>query len=239
MNSARIRILLIGLLTALLSTSVLYAQKQGVKNLPYVDQRRVHYGFALGITMADVNFMHTGLKTEDGGAWYAESPACNPSFCVGLLGDLALTEHVNLRCTPMFSFQTRDLEFRHSVTAETKTQNLKTAYLQLPVSVKYGARRVNNYRPYLLGGFDFAYDLSHEKETPIVFNHFDFGLHIALGCDTYLPFFKFCPELRFNLGLVDLLDHKRSDLKDEAMRPYTDALSSARNKSISLIFFFE
>jgi hypothetical protein len=105
--------------------------------------------------------------------------------------------------------------------------------------VKYGARRVNNYRPYLLGGFDFAYDLSHEKETPIVFNHFDFGLHIALGCDSYLPFFKFCPELRFNLGLVDLLDHKRSDLKDEAMRPYTDALSSARNKSISLIFFFE
>jgi hypothetical protein len=62
---------------------------------------------------------------------------------------------------------------------------------------------------------------------------------VALGCDSYLPFFKFCPELRFNLGLVDMLDHKRSGLKDETLMTYTNALSSARNKSISLIFFFE
>ncbi len=239
MNFTHLRIYLLGCLLGLAGLSPVVAQRQGVKNLPYIDQRRLHYGFALGITMADVNFMHSGVATDDGGAWFAESPSCNPSFCVGLLGDLALTEHVNVRCTPMFSFLTRDVQFRHSLTAETKTQNLKTAYLELPISLKYGSRRVNNYRPYILGGFTPAVDLSHEKETPIVFNRFDLSLHVALGCDAYLPFFKFCPELRFNLGLLDMLDHKRADLKDETMRPYTDALSWARNKSVSLIFFFE
>lgn len=222
-----------------LTCCVAFAQKQGIKNLPYIDQRRIHYGFALGITMADVNLIHSGAVAADGSQWFAESPACNPSFCVGLLGDLALSEHVNVRCTPMFSFLTRDLTFRNSATGDTKTQNLKTAYLDFPFSLKYSSRRVNNYRPYVLGGINLSYDLTHEKETPIVFNHFDFGLHVALGCDSYLQFFKFCPELRFNLGLVDMLDHKRSGLKDETLMTYTNALSSARNKSISLIFFFE
>ncbi len=239
MTVTHLRTILAGALLCLSSLNAALAQRQGIKNLPYIDQRRFHYGFSLGVTMADVNFIHADVPTADGGAWYAESPTCNPSFSVGLLGDMALTEHVNLRCTPTFSFLSRDIQFRHSLTAETRNQSLKTSYFELPISVKYSARRLNNYRPYLLGGLTPAYDLAHEKETPIVFNHFDLGLHVALGCDAYLPFFKFCPELRFNLGLLDMLDHKRSDLKDETLRPFTDALSSARNKSVSLLFFFE
>jgi len=217
----------------------LCAQRQGTKNMPYVDQRRWHYGFALGITMADVNLQHTGVPLADGSTLQAESPTCNPSFCVGLLGDLAFSEHLNLRCSPMFYFLTRDLTFRNSLSGETVKQNLKTSYLELPLSLKFSSHRINNYRPYILGGFSVFYDMSHEKESPVVFNHFDFGLHVALGCDTYLPFFKFVPEIRFNIGLADMLDHKRKGLKDEAMRPYTDALSSAKNKSVSLIFYFE
>jgi hypothetical protein len=238
MNQYFQRILLgCGLVGALGASA--FAQQQGVRNLPYIDQRRLHYGFALGITMADANFMHSGALAEEGGAWFVEAPGCNPSFCVGLLGDLALTEHLNVRCSPMFSFQSRDLTFRNAATGETRSQSLKTSYLELPFSLKYSSRRINNYRPYMLGGISAMYDLSHEKETPIVFNHFDIGLHIALGCDTYLPFFKFIPELRFNIGLLDMIDHDRNGLKDETLRPYTNALNCAHNKSVSLIFFFE
>lgn len=221
------------------SGAALYAQKQGIKNMPYVDQRRWHYGFLLGITMADANFQHSGVTLDDGSTWQAEIPSCNPSFCVGLMGDLAFTEHLSLRCTPSFYFETRDVTFRNSISGETKKQNLKTTYLELPISLKYSAHRLNNYRPYILGGVGAFYDMSHEEETPIVFKRFDFALHIALGCDTYLPFFKFIPEIRFNIGLADMIDHKRKGLKDAAMRQYTDAISSAKNKSVSLIFYFE
>ena len=215
------------------------AQREGIKNLPYIDHRRVHYGFALGITMIDVNFQHTGHLADDGAVWYVESPALNPSFCVGLLGDLAFTEHLNLRSCPMFYFQTREITFRNNTVGNTHKQSLKTSYLEVPVSLKYSARRLNNYRPYMMCGASVFYDFTHEKEKPIVFNHWDLGLHIGLGCDFYLPFFKLVPELRFNIGLVDMLDHDRNNLKDQTMKQYTDALSSARNKSVSLIFYFE
>jgi len=222
-------------LTLMISTSLsLFAQRQGVKNIPYIDQRRLHYGFLLGINCSDVIFEQSGAN-----AWGAECPSVNPAFCVGLLGDIALTEHLNLRCAPTLYFMSREVSFRNSETKEKKNQTLKTNYLSVPVSLKVATHRINNYRPYMLMGGQIDYDLAHEKESPIVFNHLDLGLHVAMGCDNYLPFFKFCPELRFNIGLLDMLDHKREKLKDASLMPFTEALDKARNKSISLIFHFE
>lgn len=211
----------------------LLAQKQRLKNIPYSDQRRFHYGFCLGLNMNDMSIRHNGTDI------WAEDPEANASFCVGLLGDVALTEHLNVRCTPMLFFQQRQLKFVNTTTGETRSQALKTNYLEIPVSLKVATHRVNNYRPYMLAGMGLDLDLAHEKETPIVFNRMDLSLHVALGCDTYLPFFKFCPELRFHLGLLDMLDHKRKDLKDQTLMPYSEAIKSAKNKSVSLVFFFE
>jgi len=222
------------LLLAVMTCLPLFAQRQTLKNIPYIDQRRAHYGFLLGIDLSDATFIHSGSN-----AWTAECPSLNPAFCVGLMGDIALTENLNVRCTPSLHFLSRDVQFRNYETAETRTQTLKSNYLSLPISLKVATHRLNNYRPYMLVGAQMDFDMAHEKEQPILFNHFDLGLHIALGCDNYLPFFKFCPELRFNLGLLDMLDHKRKGLKDTTLMPYTDAISKARNKSISLLFFFE
>jgi len=221
-------------LLVLLACLPLFAQRQALKNIPYIDQRRAHYGFALGIDLSDITFVHSGAN-----AWAAECPTINPAFCVGLLGDIALTENLNVRCTPSLHFMSRDVKFRNYETGETRNQTLKSNYISLPISLKVATHRLNNYRPYMLVGAQLDYDLSHEKEQPILLKHADIGLHIALGCDNYLPYFKFCPELRFNLGLLDMIDHERKGLKDATLMPYTDAISKARNKSISLLFFFE
>ncbi len=222
------------LLAALAASVPLLAQRQALKNIPYIDQRRVHYGFLLGIDVADVIFQHSGAND-----WTAECTGMNPAFCVGLMGDVALTENLNIRCSPTLHFMSRDVTFRNVTSAEKRIQTLKSNYLSVPFSLKVATHRLNNYRPYMLLGAQMDFDLAHEKEQPIVFQRFDLGLHVALGCDNYLPFFKFCPEVRFNIGLLDMIDHKRKGLKDETLLPYTKALSQARNKSISLLFFFE
>lgn len=217
----------------LISVSVTFAQKQKLKNLPYIDQRRFHYGFALGINFANVTFENAGK------GWYAECPDINTAFCVGLIGDLALTENLSLRCQPTLYFVSRNVVFHHQMLCQIVNQDLKSCNLEIPLSIKVATKRLNNYRPYLLAGSSVMYDMSKDKETPILFKNFDFGLHIALGSDTYLPFFKFCPELRFNIGLLDMIDHKRKGLKDETLMQYTDAVKSAHTKSISLILHFE
>lgn len=231
----RFGLLILLALPAMLS----YGQKQKIKNLPYYDQRLLHWGFSLGINAPDVIFTHSGAPEGEG--WWAASPDVNPAFFVGLMGDIAITEHLNLRVTPTLYFQERSLAFERTTLNERQrtTQQLKTTYLEIPVSLKVSTRRINNYRPYLTGGIHLDADMTHEKETPIVFRRFDIGVHVGMGCDFYLPFFKLAPELRFNLGLLDMLDHERHGLQDQSMRPYTDALLTARNKSVSLIFWFE
>lgn len=211
----------------------LFAQKQQLKNIPYIDQRRLHYGFSLGVDMANVSFEHNGKD------WFAECPGANPAFSVGLMGDLAFTENLSLRCAPTLHFISRNVSFINQSTKATAKQDLKSCNLEIPLSFKIATKRINNYRPYISTGASIQFDLSKEKETPIVFNRLDYGIHIALGCDSYLPYFKLCPELRFNLGLADMIDHNRKGLKDESLMQYTDAISSARTKSFSLIFYFE
>ena len=216
------------------------AQKQKVRNLPYYDQRLLHWGFCLGVNTPDITFTHNGSQAGEG--WYAACPNVNPAFFVGLMGDIAITEHLNFRVSPMLYFQERKIAFERSIgdgVREINSQQLKTTYLEIPVSLKVSTRRINNYRPYIVGGLQASWDMTHENETPIVFEHLDFGLHIGLGCDIYLPFFKLSPELRFNLGLKDMIDHERKGLQDQTMRPYTDAILSARNTGMSLILWFE
>lgn len=223
-----------------LEATLAMGQKQKIKNLPYYDQRLLHWGFSLGIDLPDVTFTHTGA--ENGEGWWATCPQVNPSFIVGLMGDLAITEHLNFRMTPMLLFQERQVTFGRTVDdmgREEITQALKTTYIEIPASLKISTRRINNYRPYLVAGAQLDMDMSHEKETPIVFKHMDIGIHIGLGCDFYLPFFKLAPELRFHMGLLDMIDHEREGLQDQTMMPYTNAIQTARNTGMSLILWFE
>lgn len=242
--------MLVGALTGSCEAVAQY-KRPPVKNLPYYDQRRLHWGFCLGIDMNDVTFVQA-TPPEGVTNWTACCPQVNPAFIVGLMGDMAITEHLNLRLSPLMRFQQRNVTFRSETMVQDEggnlqphvlqsEQKLKTTYLELPLSLKVSTRRINNYRPYLVAGVQADIDMSHEKKTPIVFNRFDFGVHIGLGCDFYLRYFKFAPELRFNLGLVDMLDHNRKDLEEEPleMLHYTQSLTSARNISMSLIFWFE
>lgn len=233
-----IRILFLLALVSLTAIPTM-AQKQKIKNLPYYDQRLLHWGFSFGFNMPDITFAHSGSEAGEG--WWATCPKANPSFQVGLMGDLAITEHLNFRVTPFLYFQERTVTFARDTEAgrQETDQQLKTTYIEIPATLKISTRRINNYRPYMVAGAHVGFDIAKEKETPIVFRRFDLGLHIGMGCDFYLPFFKLAPELRFNLGLLDMIDHERKDLKDQTMRPYTDALISARNTGMSLILWFE
>ncbi len=215
------------------------AQKQKIKNLPYYDQRLLHWGFSFGFSMPTISIAHSGSEAAEG--WWATCPRVNPSFQVGLMGDLAITEHLNFRATPFLYFQERKVRFeRQTLEGRERTdQQLKTTYIEIPLTFKISTRRINNYRPYMVAGAHFDMDIAKAKETPIVFNRFDFGIHIGMGCDFYLPFFKLAPEFRFNLGLLDMIDHKREDLQDKTMMPYTEALKSARNTGLSFILWFE
>ncbi|MDE7412772.1 MAG: PorT family protein [Muribaculaceae bacterium] len=221
--------------------SEIYA-KPGDKilNRPYADQKRWHLGFSVGTHFQDLDFTHNGFVTDQGSQWFAEIPSFDPGICVNVLGDVRLHQYFNLRLTPGMYFGSKGVEFRDYTTGAVERQDVKTAYVVVPLDLKISGDRLHNSRPYVTLGAMATFDVSKKRTEFLQFNSTDAYLTIGLGCDFYLPFFKLNPEIKFCFGLTDILRHDRPDLDENPdMYKITRSLSKVKSKMFVLTFYFE
>ena len=218
---------------------VLTAQERKVQNRPYIDFRRLHYGFFFGLHNQDLELANNGFVTADGEQWYADVSAYNPGFSVGVLADLRINIHLALRLIPSLHFGEKQVVFRELNTGNRERQQIKSTYMSCPFDLKFSAERFNNYRPYIMAGVNPMLDLTVKKQRPLLVKSFDFMVEFGLGCDFYLPFFKLIPELKFCFSLLDVLEKNRKDLLDANLMKFTESVDKAVAKMIVLSFYFE
>ena len=209
-------------------------------NRPYADNRNWHLGFSVGLHFQDIQFSHNGFVTDDGETWFIEQPSFQPGFCVNGLFDVRLNNYFNVRFSPGLYFGNRDIKMLDTTNGGTERQSLKSAFIVLPIDLKYSAVRYRNARPYMTAGIMPAFDVSKRRADLIRLNTPDVYLTAGFGCDFYLPFFKLNPEIKFCFGLTDVLQHDRPDLTDDpAKLKFTQSLKKATSKRIVLTFYFE
>lgn len=212
----------------------------GPMNRPYADLRRCHLGFYAGFHLQDMTFANTGQTAYDGTEWYAEQPSYSPGFCVGAAGDIRLSRWFNLRFTPGLYFGSRDVKMREYTSGQTVSQTLKSTFLVLPLDLKFSGQRYRNSRPYLSGGLMPAFDVAKKRAETLMLRTADLYLTVGIGCDFYLPYFKFIPEVKFCFGLCDMLQHDRHDLADDpATMRFTQAIRRATSSMVVVTFYFE
>ncbi len=216
-----------------------YAQKRTVMNRPYIDQRRFHYGFLAGINLQDIEFVNNGFVDADGNQWNADIANYDAGFSVGILGELKINEHLALRLVPTMHFGEKNTTFRNQKTGEHNIQNMKSTFISIPVDLKIAGERYNNFRPYVMCGVNPVYDLTVKKQRNLLLKHFDCFLEVGMGCDFYLPFFKFIPEIKFCYGLMNIIDKNRTDITEATPMIYTNSVDKGRNKMIVLTFYIE
>ena len=235
-NTKRSLVTLVMLILAL----SLAAQERKVQNRPYIDQRRFHYGFLLGLHMQDMELENNGyIDPETGEQWYAEIDNYSPGFTVGVLGALRLNNHLSLRVSPTIHFGQKHGVYHEQNSGIDSTQVFKSTYISVPVDLKFAAPRYNNFRPYLIAGINPMVDLTARKHDALRLKPFDLYLEIGMGCDIYLPYFKLIPEIKFCFGLLDILQKDRSDLIDGSLLKYTKSVNSGHSNMIVLTFNFE
>lgn len=227
------------LILLLLLPMVSVAQERKVQNKPYIDYRRLHYGFFVGTHLQDMEFANNGFVTENGESWFADIADYSPGFSVGVLADLRLSTHFSLRLIPTMHFGQNSIVFREHNSGEISRQQVKTTYISMPLHVKFSAERFNNYRPYLTAGVSPMLNLTVKKQKQLLLKKFDFMVEIGAGCDFYLPFFKLIPELKFAFSLLDILEKERKDLLDANYMKFTQSVDKVVGKMIVLSFYFE
>ena len=229
------------------------AQTRTIQHRPYTDLRTLHFGILVGLHLQDIGLKNVGpqLVTYEDGLIEEKTIVCeddrwNAGFSVGVLADLRLSKHFNLRFSPTMHFGSKHLTFRNLTDLDEYgrptevTQNMKNTYLSLPVDLKFSAERWNNYRPYIMAGINPMLNLTSKNQEYIQLKKSDLMLEVGLGCDFYLQFFKLIAVLKFCYSLRDALDHDHAnELKDENMRAYTNAVTSGHSKMIVLTLYFE
>jgi hypothetical protein len=231
-------ILFVGLLTFNFKG---YAQLREVPiNLPKYDKQPIHFGFLLGYNSANFSMqLDENFKLQD--SVYSISPYPQGGLNLGILSNLRIGEHFDLRFMPALSFVQRKLEydFYYPSTSQSPVivKTVESTYLELPVNLKFKSARLGNYRLYVVAGGRTSIDMISQakvvqKDPDILkLKRKDYGLELGLGADFYMPYFKFSPEIKMYHGLPNLL-------VDEST-VYVNPLQSLKSKIFFVSFFFE
>jgi hypothetical protein len=224
-----------------------FSQEKMPRNLPAFDLKPIHFGFTVGFNAMDVGFIR---NFEANNFIYADVSHLLPGFQVSIVSDLRMSRNWNLRFLPGISFGSREITYYDYTTGQGGLVRMADAdnpvalgpsFLDFPLHFKYRSDRVNNYRPYLVGGLNFRYDMSAKKEYDgesseyVKFKPADLYVEFGFGVDTYLRYFKFAPELKLAVGL-------RNILADDGRPPFpqfVESIDRAISYIIMLNFHFE
>jgi hypothetical protein len=234
----RVRTLLAVLLSAAFCAA--HAQQRRVQNRPFIDERRFHYGFFAGVHDQSLRLQNNGyIDPATGAQWVAEADRTNFGFSVGVLGEWKLSKTFALRALPSLHFGSKHVALRNLATLAEESVEIKSCYVGVPVDIKVSAPRFNNYRPYVIAGVSPMYDLTTGKHGKLRLKPFTLMVEAGLGCDLYMPFFKFIPELKFCFGLGNVFQKNRNDLTDLTKMVYTQSIDRASVGMVVLSFYFE
>lgn len=208
--------------------------KDPIIHLENFDKQRVHWGYFLG-------FNSYGFKFD-----YVEDPGTDivvkqtTGFNVGLVGNLRLFEYLDLRFEPGLYYTQRNLTYPGMEDQVDALREVKSTYIHFPLLLKFSAKRTGNVRPYLVGGFSRAINLSssfnsQEDNSTGTFRmqKWTNNYEIGFGIDLYLEYFKFSPSIRGVFGLNDEM------IRDnDPNSPWTGNVDSMKTRAIFVNFTF-
>ncbi len=229
-----------------LSANAQYKRPVHLNEPDYDLGKRLRFGFSIGFNAMDFRIKNgKGIEVspdlQDTTQYFADVSHLVPGFNVNIVTDLRLTENFHLRFLPGYSFGQRNLNFFYPGNKLERQMKIESSFIELPLSIKYCANRVNNFRPYLLAGGNFRIDLASYKKLNIKegvllrLNKADAYYEIGFGSDFFLEFFKFSIELKYSVGVLNVLSRDYADGAEN----YVQAISEINSRVFHISFHFE
>ena len=204
------------------------------------EYKLLRWGYFLGFNSYDFNFDYN----QDLQDVYVKRTT---GFNVGLIGNLRINKFLDIRLEPGLLITTRELNYSSTyfTDEEPRTSDLirevKSTYIHIPLLLKISTKRINNFKPFVVGGFSTALNLSSNEDNPNDNSSGQFRTtknslfyELGFGIDFYLYNFKFTPSIRGVFGINDEL------VKDENVdSPWTSNINSMKSRGVFINFTFQ
>jgi hypothetical protein len=224
----------------LLNNLNLFGQKQKPKNESWYDEKVIHFGFSLGFNSMDFNITPS-QKNFQTDSLYPKVSVLNPGINIQIVTDYRPAKHIDIRFLPGVSFGQRVIRYYKNSVLVNDQQKLESSFLEFPVLLKYKGDRLNNVRPYVIGGLNYRYDLAGKKEfddaKPIYIRikRPDLYYEMGAGIDFYLTYFKLSVEIKMSQGIGNVLVKEAAPGHPE----YYNAIEKLKSQIWVLAFHFE
>ena len=224
----------------LLNNFILSGQKLKPKNESWYDEKPIHFGFSLGFNSMDFDITPS-QKYYQTDSLYPEVSILNPGINIQIVTNLRSSDHLDIRFLPGVSFGQRVIRFYKNRKLVNDQQRLESSFLEFPLLLKYKGNRLNNVRPYVIGGLNFRYDLAGKKEfddsKPIYIRikRPDLYYELGAGLDFYLTYFKLSIELKMSNGFGNVLVREAAPGHPE----YYNSIEKIKSQIWILAFHFE
>ncbi len=225
---------------------ILNAQKVKLQNLKKYDQKRLHFGFSVGVSTADFTIRNSDnfFNTSEINEIYSIEAVQNPGFQLGPISNLRLGKYFDLRLLVYLTFAQRNLQYQiikdtvdNQPVYARHDMKLSSTFLEFPLQIKYKAMRINNFRPYIIAGINPKIDFSSRKKIPenempkIKLKQKNLYGEVGLGIDFYTTYFKFSPQIKFSFGLRNMLETDGTQ--------YSSSINYLKSNMIMISFHFE
>jgi hypothetical protein len=224
----------------LLTHLSMFGQKQRPKNESWYDEKLIHFGFSLGLNTMDFNITpsQTFLVSD---SLYPEVSKLNPGINIQIVTNMRLGKYFDIRFLPGVSFGQRVVDYYKNQVIYNDQQRLESSFLEFPLLLKYKGARLNNVRPYVIGGLNYRYDLAGKKEFDdekpvyIRLKRPDLYYEVGGGFDFYLTYFKLSIELKMSNGIGNVLINEPAPGHPQ----FFNAIEKMKSQIWVLAFHFE
>lgn len=183
--------------------------KEKLLNRENNDKRTLSWGYFLGFNSYTYNFDYKEQNLGDNTDILVTGEA---GFNVGLLGNLRINDYFDLRLEPGLSFTNRNFLFPGLEDESDYLREVKATYIHIPLLLKVSTKRLNNIKPFLIGGFSTSFNLASNEDHPednetgqFRTTATNYNYELGFGIDFYLFYFKFTPSIRGVFGMNDEL----------------------------------
>lgn len=209
-----------------------------IANLENFDKKVLSWGYYLGFNSYDFKFDYKNQYGDDNTDILVKR---STGFNVGLIGDLRINEYLNLRLEPGLYVTQRDLTFPGFTEEKDFLREVKSTYIHVPLLLKVSTKRLNNIKPFVVGGLSTSLNLSSNQDNPEDNEQGQFRAtkgtyyyELGFGIDFYLYYFKFTPSIRGVFALNnELIDDK------DPNSPWTGNIEKMSSRGIFINFTFQ
>ena len=205
-----------------------------ILNLENEDKKFLNWGYFLGFNQYDFKFEY---KENDQDILVSKSLGFN----VGLIGEMRLNNFMDLRFEPGLHYTSRTMGFPGFTEENDAIREVRSTYINFPLLLKVSAKRLGNWKPFLIGGVSTTMNLGSNEDSLDDNSTGTFRMkksvhnyELGFGIDFYLEYFKFSPSIR---GVFALTDELVRD--NDPNSPWTGNIDALKTRGIFVNFTFE